>query len=68
MHLYSKRKIVKHLEHYFVANNLPGIKAKITTHDDNDFTFFPVHPPQPSPTEKENAKERDGKLLSIAKK
>ena len=68
MHLYSKLKIVNHSVHYFVADDLPSIEAKITTHDNYDFTFFAVHPPPPSPTEEENAKERDGELLSIAKK
>jgi endonuclease/exonuclease/phosphatase (EEP) superfamily protein YafD len=68
MHLYSKLKILNHSVHYFVADDLPSIEAKITTHDNYDFTFFAVHPPPPSPTEEENAKERDGELLSIAKK
>ena len=68
MHLYSKLKIAKHSVHYFVADDLPSIEAKITTEDNFDFTFFAVHPPPPSPTEEENAKERDGELLSIAKK
>ncbi|SHG37102.1 Uncharacterized conserved protein YafD, endonuclease/exonuclease/phosphatase (EEP) superfamily [Flavobacterium segetis] len=68
MHLYSKLKIVDHSVHYFVADDLPSIEAKITTEDNYNFTFFAVHPPPPSPTEEENAKERDGELLSIAKK
>ena len=68
MHLYSKLKITKHSVHYFVADDLPSIEAKITTADNFKFTFFAVHPPPPSPTEEENSKERDGELLSIAKK
>ncbi|CAM4026909.1 endonuclease/exonuclease/phosphatase family protein [Flavobacterium weaverense] len=68
MHLYSKVKIVSHEVHYFVANDLPSIEAKLETTDNYKFTFFAVHPPPPSPTEEENSKERDGELLSIAKK
>ncbi|TDE04873.1 endonuclease/exonuclease/phosphatase family protein [Flavobacterium sandaracinum] len=68
MHLYSKLKIINHSVHYFVADDLPSIEAKIRTPDDFEFTFFAVHPPPPSPTEEENSKERDGELLSIAKK
>ena len=68
MHLYSKFKIIKHRVHHFVADDLPSIEAKISTPDNFEFTFFAVHPPPPSPTEEENSKERDGELLSIAKK
>ena len=68
MHLYSKLKITKHTVHYFVADDLPSIEAKIKTPDNFEFTFFAVHPPPPSPSEEENSKERDGELLSIAKK
>ncbi len=68
MHLYSKFKTIKHRVPHFVADNLPSIEAKIRTPDNFEFTFFAVHPPPPSPIEKENSKERDGALLSIAKK
>ena len=68
MHLYSKLKIIKYRVHHFVADDLPSIEAKIRTTDNFEFTFFAVHPPPPSPTEEENSKERDGELLSIAKK
>jgi hypothetical protein len=61
MHLYSKLKITKHSIHYFVADDLPSIEAKITTADNFKFNFA-VHPPPPSPTEEENSKERDGEL------
>lgn len=68
MHLYSKLKITDYKIHYFVADDLPSIEAKIETSDNHNFTFFAVHPPPPSPTEEVNSKERDGELLSIAKK
>ena len=68
MHLYSKLKIKKHEVHYFVADDIPSIEAHISTEDGNEFVFFGVHPPPPSPTEEANSKERDGDLLSVAKK
>lgn len=68
MHLYSKVEILEHKVHFFVADDLPSIEAKMKTIDGFEFTFFGVHPPPPSPTEEENSKERDGELLCVAKK
>lgn len=68
MHFYSKLQMTEHQVHYFVADDLPSIEAKIKTNDNFNFTFFAIHPPPPSPTEEENSKERDGELLSVAKK
>jgi len=68
MHFYTKLKIISIKTHYFVADDLPSIEAELETKDGFRFVFFGVHPPPPSPTEEENSKERDGDLLSIAKK
>lgn len=68
MHLYSKIEITNSQKHYFVADDIPSIEATFKTNDGFEFVFFGVHPPPPSPTEEENAKERDGELLSVAKK
>lgn len=68
MHLYTKLKMTKSQVHYFVADDLPSIEANLQTQDGYKFTLFGVHPPPPSPTEEENSKERDGELLSVAKK
>ncbi|MCB0443127.1 MAG: endonuclease/exonuclease/phosphatase family protein [Flavobacterium sp.] len=67
IHFYSRLKIISHQVHYFVADDIPSIDAKIESKDGFIFNFFGVHPPPPSPTEEENAKERDGELLSVAK-
>lgn len=67
IHLYSKLKIISHQVHYFVADDIPSIEATIKSNDGFIFNLFGVHPPPPSPTEEENAKERDGELLSVAK-
>ncbi len=68
MHLYTKLKMDKCQVHYFVANDVPSIEAQLKTREGYTFTFFGVHPPPPSPTEEETSKERDGELLSVAKK
>lgn len=68
MHLYSKIEMTNCQKHYFVADDIPSIEATFRTKNGFEFVFFGVHPPPPSPTEEENAKERDGELLSVAKK
>jgi len=68
MHIYTKMKMDKCQVHYFVADDIPSIEMELRTKEDYKFTFFGVHPPPPSPTEEETSKERDGELLSIAKK
>lgn len=68
IHLYSKLKIQSYTVHYFVAEDLPSIEAKIISKDKYAFTLFAIHPPPPSPTEEQNSNERDGELLSVAKK
>lgn len=68
MHFYTKLNVINMQTHYFVADDLPSIEAELETRDGHRFVFFGVHPPPPSPTEEENAKERDGDLLCVAKK
>lgn len=67
IHLYSKLEMTSEV-HYFVADDLPSIEAKVRTREGYKFTLFCVHPPPPSPTEEDNSKERDGELLSVAKR
>lgn len=68
MHLYARIKIQHSEEHYFVADDIPSIESHFTTEDDFEFVVFAVHPPPPSPTEEETSKERDGELMSVAKR
>src|SRR5690606_32116497 len=68
MHLYSKIPFEKVKTHHFVADDLPSIEAHFKTQKGEDFVVFAVHPPPPSPTEEATSKERDGDLLSIAKR
>lgn len=68
MHFYTKLKVCAVQTHYFVADDLPSIEATLETKDGYQFIFFGVHPPPPSPTEEATSKERDGDLLSVAKR
>jgi endonuclease/exonuclease/phosphatase (EEP) superfamily protein YafD len=68
MHFYTKLKVNKSQVHYFVAEDIPSMEIELETADGHRFIFFAVHPPPPSPTEEENSKERDGDLLSVAKR
>ncbi len=67
IHLYSRLEMTAQV-HYFVADDLPSIEAEVKSRRGFKFTLFCVHPPPPSPTEEANSKERDGELLSVAKK
>lgn len=68
MHFYSKLKVSTSTTHYFVADDIPSIEIHLKTDDGYEFVFFGIHPPPPSPTEEETSKERDGDLLSVAKR
>lgn len=68
MHFYSKLKVNNIKTHFFVADDIPSIEAELETSDGHRFVFFGVHPPPPSPTEESTSKERDGDLLSVAKR
>lgn len=68
MHFYSKIKIEDSKTHFFVADDIPSIEAHLKTQEGFEFVFFGVHPPPPSPTEEETSKERDGDILSVAKR
>lgn len=68
MHLYSKLPFENIKVNYFVADDLPSIEAVVKTPEGLTFTLFGLHPPPPSPTEEPNSKERDGDLLSVAKR
>lgn len=68
MHLFTRLEVQDIKAHFFVTDDLPSIEAKLSTEDGFHFTFFGVHPPPPSPTEEETSRERDGDLMSIARR
>ncbi|MBD0832398.1 endonuclease/exonuclease/phosphatase family protein [Aestuariibaculum sediminum] len=68
MHFYTNLKVVQIKTNYFVSEDIPSIEAFLETEEGYRFHFFGVHPPPPSPTEEPTSKERDGELMSIAKR
>ena len=68
IHFYTKLEVKYIKVNYLIADDLPSIEAALITKEGIPFTFFGVHPPPPSPTEEDNAKERDGELLAVGKK
>lgn len=68
MHFYTKFRVTRLQVNYFVADDMPSLEVDIETNDNTKFTFFGVHPSPPSPTEEDTSKQRDGELLSVAKR
>lgn len=68
MHFYTRLKVNRMKVNYFTADDIPSVEVEMETKNKERFIFFGVHPPPPSPTEEETSKERDGELLSVAKK
>lgn len=68
MHLYSKLELKNAEVNYYVSDDIPSIRATVVTHDGWEFLFYGIHPPPPSPTEEDTSKERDGEMMSVAKK
>lgn len=67
MHFYTNLKVNKAKEHYFVSDERPAIEVHLLDKDNNDFVFWGIHPPPPSPTEKPTSKQKDAELMKIAK-
>jgi endonuclease/exonuclease/phosphatase (EEP) superfamily protein YafD len=67
MHFYTKLKTTDIREHYFISNDRPAIEAHLTDNNGNDFIFWGMHPPPPSPTEKPTSKQKDAELMKVAK-
>lgn len=68
MHLYSRLKLKEKNVNYFTSDDIPSVSAVVETPDGMEFKFYGIHPPPPSPTEEETSKERDGEMMTVAKK
>lgn len=67
MHIYSKIKLFDSKVQYLVENDIPSIHTRIKLENGKYATLFCLHPPPPSPTEKETSTERDGELMIVGK-
>jgi len=67
MHLYTKLELKHAKVHHLISKKHPSIEVKLTDSEKNDFIFWGVHPPPPSPTEKPTSKQKDAELMKIAK-
>lgn len=66
MHLYSRLKVKSCQGHYLISNEHPSIEASLVDKNGTDFTFWGIHPPPPSPTEKPTSKQKDAELIKVA--
>ena len=67
MHFYTKLKAIEIKEHFLLSNEIPSIEAHLEDGDGNRFVFWGIHPPPPSPTEKETSRQNDAELMKVAK-
>jgi len=67
MHLFTKLEIKDYEVHYLISKEHPSIEARMIDNEGNEFVFWGVHPPPPSPTEKPTARQKDAELMKLAK-
>lgn len=68
MHFYTKLKVKEIHEHYLISKEFPSIEARLEDREGNDFIFWGIHPPPPSPTEEDTSKKKDAELMKVAKR
>jgi len=67
MHLYSRLETVSFESHFLISEDRPSIKAEMVDQAGNEFIFWGVHPPPPSPTEMPTSRQKDAELVKLAK-
>lgn len=67
MHFYSKIKVLDHQVHGFITAERPAMELMLENSGGKQFKLWGLHPPPPSPTEKENSKQKDAELMLVAK-
>lgn len=68
IHFYTSLKAEDIKVNYQIANDIPSVEARLKTEDDQEFIFYGIHPPPPSPTEEKTSKERDADILALSRK
>ncbi|MGY5352617.1 endonuclease/exonuclease/phosphatase family protein [Wenyingzhuangia sp. IMCC45533] len=66
MHFYTNLSVAKCEKHALISEEHPSIKAYLND-GEYDFIFWGIHPPPPSPTEKETSKQKDAELMKLAR-
>jgi len=67
MHLFTKLKVEECTIHYLISEEHPSIEIKLKDKENNEFVFWGIHPPPPSPSEKPTSKQKDAELMKVAK-
>lgn len=67
MHLFTKLTVLNCTEHYLISEEHPSIEVRLFDKDKNEFIFWAIHPPPPSPTEKPTSKQKDAELMKVGK-
>ena len=68
MSFYTRLETTKIKVHYLLCDDRPTIEAHVKDTNNENFIFFGIHPPPPSPTEEPNSAKKDSELMMIAKK
>lgn len=66
MHFYTYLKVKEIKEHYFISETRPAIEVYLDSKNNIVFSFWGIHPPPPSPTEKPTSKQKDAELMKVA--
>jgi len=66
MHFYTNLKVEEYKIHYLISEEHPSIEVRLKDKEDNEFVFWGIHPPPPSPTEKSTSKQKDAELMKVA--
>lgn len=67
IHFYTKLDVKEFKIHYLISEEHPSIEVTLTDYINNEFIFWGIHPPPPSPTEKPTSKQKDAELMKVAK-
>ena len=67
MHLYSRLELFDTEVKYMVEEEFPSIHTSVRLGKGKSTRLISIHPPPPSPTEKESSQERDGELMMVGR-
>ncbi len=68
LHFYTRLEVKNCTGHELISAEHPSVEIELRDDQGNDFLFWGVHPPPPSPTEKPTSKQKDAELMAVAKR